>query len=52
MDLVHDGGPYKGTTTRAMYQTDGKSLRYSCMVAPESLTDSGVVTATTTWKRK
>ena len=52
LDLVHDLGPYKGTTTRALYHTDGKSLRYSTLVAPDSLLDGKVVTATTTWKRK
>lgn len=52
MDLVHDFGPYKGTTTRALYQLDGDSLRYSTIVAPTALEDAKVVTATTTWKRK
>lgn len=52
MDLIHDRGPYKGTTTRALYQVEGDSLRYSSMVAPESVRDSRVVTTTMTWKRK
>src|SRR5688572_21171068 len=26
MDLLHDHGPYKGTTTRALYQADAESL--------------------------
>jgi uncharacterized protein (TIGR03067 family) len=37
MDLVHDFGPYKGTTTRALYQVDGDSMRYSTVVAPAAL---------------
>jgi uncharacterized protein (TIGR03067 family) len=52
MDLVHDFGPYKGTTTRAFYQVAGDSLRYSSMVVPASIGDAKVITATTTWKRK
>lgn len=52
MDLVHDFGPYKGTTTRAFYQWEGDSMRYSTLVVPAALADAKVTTATTTWKRK
>ena len=52
MDFVHVFGPHKGTTTRAFYQADGNSLRYSTVVAPASLEDAKVITATMTWKRK
>ena len=52
MDLVHDFGPYKGTTTRAFYQVEGDSMRYSTLIVPASLGDAKVITATMTWKRK
>jgi uncharacterized protein (TIGR03067 family) len=52
MDLVHDFGPYRGMTTRAFYQVEGDTMRYSTMTVPASIGDAGVITATTTWKRK
>ncbi|MBA4066443.1 MAG: hypothetical protein C0501_22565 [Isosphaera sp.] len=52
VDLVHDFGPYKGTTTRAFYQVEGDSMRYSTLVVPAAIGDAKVITATTTWKRK
>jgi uncharacterized protein (TIGR03067 family) len=52
-DLVHTFGVYKGTTTRVFYQIDGDFLRYTSVVAPETITPDGkVVTTTLTWKRK
>ncbi len=52
MDLVHDFGQYKGTTTRALFQVDGDSMRYSTLIVPSTLGDAKVITATMTWKRK
>ena len=52
MDFVHEFGPYKGTTTRAFYQVEGDSMRYSTLVVPAALGDAKVTAATTTWKRK
>ncbi|MDX1948631.1 MAG: TIGR03067 domain-containing protein [Pirellulaceae bacterium] len=52
MDLVHDFGPYKGTITRALFQLEGDSMRYSTLVVPAAIGDAKVNTATTTWKRE
>jgi uncharacterized protein (TIGR03067 family) len=52
MDLFHDHGAYKGTTTRALYQIQSDVLRYSALVMPAGVEDSQVQAATLTWKRK
>ena len=45
MDLVHDLGAYKGTTTRVLYQVQGDVLRYSALVVPEVVADGQVQAA-------
>lgn len=49
--LVHDRGPYKGTTTHALLQLEGDILRYTVVLLPKSERD-GAVSSTMIWKRK
>jgi hypothetical protein len=49
MDLVHDFGAYKGTTTRLLYQVQRDVLRYSTLFVPDVVADSKVQAATLSW---